>query len=225
MKNKIAESLNTGKLGALSQLLILLFLIEYTIETMPELASYSTALSHINDVFTGLFLLEYILRVWSSPKPFGYIFSFMGLIDFLSVIPRLLSGTDLKGLRIVRIVRIGKLFRNPKLKQAGDRLLSVFESIKNELVLFSVLAVVFIYVSSVGIYYFEHMVQPEGFGSIPKCFWWAIVTLTTVGYGDFYPVTIGGKVFTAVVTVVGIAIVAIPSGLIASGLIETKGKE
>ncbi|MGL1903776.1 MAG: ion transporter [Fibrobacterales bacterium] len=225
MKSKMNESFNSGVLGVISQLLIVLFLVEFTFETMHELYEYSVFLHHANTFFTGLFLIEYILRIWSSPKPIRYIFSIMGLIDFLSILPGLLTGADLKGLRIIRIIRIGKLLRNNKLKQASDRLFLVFQSIRNELVLFSVFALVFIYISSVGIYYFEHIAQPEGFGSIPKCFWWAIVTLTTVGYGDFYPITIGGKIFTALVTLIGIAIVAIPSGLIASGLIETKGKE
>ncbi len=225
MKSKMNESFNSGILGAISQLLIFLFLVEFTFESMQELVEYSAILKHTNMLFTGLFLLEYVLRVWASPKPLRYVFSVMGLIDFLSILPGLLTGADLKGLRIIRIVRIAKLLRNNKLRQASDRLFLVFYSIKNELALFSVFALVFIYLSSVGIYYFEHVAQPDGFGSIPKCFWWAIVTLTTVGYGDFYPITIGGKIFTALVTLIGIAIVAIPSGLIASGLIETKGKE
>ena len=89
---------------------------------------------------------------------------------------------------------------------------------------FSFLVFIFIYFSAVGIYHFEHEAQPEQFGSIPASLWWAIVSLTTVGYGDAYPITAAGKFFAGIVLIIGIGIVALPTGLIASALTGIKQK-
>lgn len=104
--------------------------------------------------------------------------------------------------------------------QAFTNLKNSFRSIKEELVIISSIAIIVIYISSVGIYYFENEVQPEVFSSIFHSLWWSIATLTTVGYGDIYPVTTGGKIFTSIVVIVGIGIVSVPAGLIASALIK-----
>jgi len=97
-----------------------------------------------------------------------------------------------------------------------------FQEIKKDLIVFSFIAFIFIYFSAVGIYHFENVAQPDKFESIPAAFWWAIISLTTVGYGDSYPITIGGKAFAGVVVIIGIGIVALPTGLIASALTEIK---
>ena len=97
-------------------------------------------------------------------------------------------------------------------------------SIRNELAVFSLSAMFLLYISAVGIYFFEKDVQPEKFGSILDSMWWALVTLTTVGYGDTYPITPLGKVFTSLIVVIGIAIIAIPTGLISSALTNTNNK-
>ena len=102
-----------------------------------------------------------------------------------------------------------------------------FHEIKKDLIIFSFIAFIFIYFSAVGVYHFEQEAQPDKFGSIPASFWWAIVSLTTVGYGDSYPITAGGKIFSGIVVIIGIGIVAIPTGLIASALtiIRNKGDD
>lgn len=89
---------------------------------------------------------------------------------------------------------------------------------KEELVLFGVTALILFYLASVGIYYFENTAQPEAFKSVFHSFWWAVTTLTTVGYGDAYPVTLGGKMFTFFALMIGLVFVAVPTGLFASAI-------
>jgi voltage-gated potassium channel len=97
-----------------------------------------------------------------------------------------------------------------------------FKLIKEELVLFFVVTVMTLYVSGMGIFYFEKPAQPEVFESMFDGLWWAVVTLTTVGYGDSYPVTVGGKIFTFVILFIGLAIVAVPTGLFATALSKAR---
>ena len=101
---------------------------------------------------------------------------------------------------------------------ALNRLRLAFLAVKEELILFLSATGFLLYISSVGIYYFENASQPEQFKSVFHCMWWAVGTLTTVGYGDIVPVTAGGKVFTGIVTLIGIGVVAVPTGLISSAL-------
>ena len=96
---------------------------------------------------------------------------------------------------------------------------------KEQILLFLFVTLILIYFSAVGIYFFENKVQPEHFASIFDSLWWAIITLTTVGYGDVYPVTIGGKVFTFFILMIGLGIVAIPTGIISSALTKSVDKK
>jgi voltage-gated potassium channel len=95
-----------------------------------------------------------------------------------------------------------------------------FKTMKEEMILFWIAASILLYLSSGGIYYCEHEAQPEAFKSIFHCLWWSIVTLTTVGYGDMYPITVGGKIFTSIIALLGIGVVAIPTGLMSSALMK-----
>ena len=96
---------------------------------------------------------------------------------------------------------------------------------KEEIVLFGVVTVMLMYLSAVGIYYFEHQAQPEAFKSVIHILWWSVTTLTTVGYGDVYPITAGGKIFTFIMLMIGLGIVAIPVGLLASALSKARMEE
>lgn len=108
-----------------------------------------------------------------------------------------------------------------------NRLRRALQSIKEELVLYVSLTLILLYISATGIYYFEYAAQPEQFKSIIHSLWWAVVTLTTVGYGDVYPITLGGRFFTFILLIIGLAIVAVPAGLLASALsqIEREDRE
>lgn len=128
----------------------------------------------------------------------------------------------LKSFRIFRLLRLFKLFRH---SSSIYRFIKAFKIIKHDLTVFGVAALMMIYISGAGIHYFENEVQPKLFASIFDGIWWGVVTLTTVGYGDAYPVTIGGKLFTFLILIIGLAIVAVPTGLIASALTEVREEE
>ena len=106
--------------------------------------------------------------------------------------------------------------------QALSRLGIALKLAKEELLLFLAMSLVVIYLAAVGIYYFEQSAQPEAFASVPHAMWWAVATLTTVGYGDLYPVTAGGKIFTFIILIVGLGLVAVPAGIVASALAKAR---
>ena len=118
-----------------------------------------------------------------------------------------------------------RIFKLLKYNSAIDRLLFAFREIKKELFIFLIATIFLLYVSSVGIYYFENEAQPEQFKSVFHSMWWAVATLTTVGYGDVYPITLGGKLFTTFIVFIGMGLVAVPTGLLASALAKTIGED
>ena len=163
-----------------------------------------------------IFTIEYILRFYTANKKIDYFLSFYGIVDLIAILPFYLTlGIDLRSIRVIRLLRLTKLLRyNTSLSVLKD----AFIRIKSELIIFTFTSVILIYISSIGIYYFENTAQPEAFKSIFHCMWWAVCTLTTVGYGDIYPITVGGKIFTSIISLLGIGIIAIPTGLLASSL-------
>ena len=230
MKNKIKNIIETqdSRIGyffdIFIQILIILSIFAFSIETLPDLNSKIISYLKIFELIAILiFTVEYLLRFYVSDKKIKYIFSFYGLIDLIAILPFYLptTGIDLRSVRAVRLLRLVKLFRfNKSLTILKTALLKI----KNELILFSFITFILLYISSLGIYIFENSAQPESFKSIFHCMWWAVCTLTTVGYGDVYPVTIGGKIFTGIITLVGIGVIAIPTGLFASSLTSTLEK-
>ena len=157
-----------------------------------------------------------------SKKPFGYIFSFYGLIDFLAVIPYYLSSIDLRFLRAFRVFRIFRAFKLIRYNKALNRFQIAYRIVKEELMLFLVVIVILLFIVSAGIYFFENQAQPDVFKSIFHSSWWSIVTLTTVGYGDVYPITLGGKIFTFFVLIIGVGVVTVPAGLVATALSKAR---
>ena len=219
------QDILSGKIFDFSiQLLVLLSLAAFTLSTMPRLSEQTyITLAKIERLCLLIFVFEYALRVFVTRYPLRYIFSFYGLIDLIAVLPFLITaGSDtlfMRALRLLRVFRIFKLLQfNPVLKRAGLAL----KLAKAELIVFTALAIVIMYLAAVGIYYFESVAQPEKFSSIPHSFWWAVITLTTVGYGDMYPITAGGKIFTFVILLVGLGSVAVPAGIISSALTEAR---
>ena len=155
-----------------------------------------------------------------------FVFSFYGLIDLLAILPFYLAlGFDLRSARILRFLRLFRLIKLIRYNKAIKRFQRAFIMIKQELIMFSFVSFILFYLSAVGIYYFENSVQPEAFSSIFSSMWWSVVTLTTVGYGDIVPITIGGRIFTFVILMLGLGIIAIPSGMISSALTEARAME
>lgn len=165
---------------------------------------------------TALFVAEYLLRLATAPNRWRYIVSFYGIVDLAAILPTLL-GLDLRALRAIRLFRLFRLLKITRTK-ALRRFVRALWTVKDEGLIFLFTTALVLYFAATGIYLFEHDVQPDAFGSIPESLWWAVATLTTVGYGDTYPVTSGGRVFTSIVLLCGMAIVAAPAGLVATAL-------
>ena len=207
--------------------LIIYSIITLSLETLPGLSSGAERLLRVSEiVVTLLFTAEYVLRIATSLEKRKYIFSFFGIIDFLAIAPFYLSlGVDLRGIRAFRLFRTFRILKLSRYSKAIGRFGKAFALAKEEAILFMLATVVLLYLSAVGIYYFEHQVQPEQFKSIPHSLWWAVATLTTVGYGDVYPITAGGKVFTFIILMIGLGIIAVPAGLVASALSKVREDE
>lgn len=207
--------------------LILYSMITLSIETMPGLSDSTAPFLRVSEIIiTLLFTVEYILRVATSEKRFGYIFSFYGIIDLLAIIPFYLSlGIDMRGLRAFRLFRIFRVLKIARYSKAMNRFGKAIVLAREEAVLFMLVTAILLFLSAVGIYYFEHQAQPDNFKSIPHGLWWAVATLTTVGYGDVYPITAGGRLFTFVILMIGLGIVAVPAGLVAAVLSQVREDE
>lgn len=209
------------------QMLILLSVITFSIETLPDLSAGAKKLLGITEaIITLLFTFEYFLRLSVAENKLGYALSFYGLIDLIAILPfYIASGVDLRSLRIFRMLRLLRLMKLFRYSKAAHRFSRAFVMAKEEIALFSVITAMLLFLSSVGIYYFEHEAQPEVFKSVFHSLWWAVATLTTVGYGDIYPITVGGKIFTFFILMVGLGIVAVPAGLLASALSRVRMEE
>ena len=205
------------------QALIILSSVSFSIDTLPNLSeSFRFSLNFFETITVIIFSLEYILRLYVSKKPLSYMFSFYGIIDILAILPFYINiFIDLRFLRVFRIFRV---FRALKLLRYS-RAIKRFNLVKEEVVLFIIVSVVLIFISSAIIYYFEKESQPEVFSSIFHSAWWSIVTLTTVGYGDVYPITLGGKIFTFFVLMIGVGFVTVPAGLVATALSKARELE
>ncbi|MFV0572719.1 MAG: ion transporter [Xanthomarina gelatinilytica] len=205
------------------QVLILISIVTFTMETIPDLKPETRSLLYAIEVFSVIvFSVEYLLRIYVAESKPKFIFSFFGIIDFLAILPFYLSfGVDLRSLRALRFLRLFRIFKLVRYNRAINHFTNAIKSSKEEILLFLFVTLILIYFAAVGIYYFENAAQPEHFSSIFDSLWWAIVTLTTVGYGDVYPITVGGKVFTFIILLIGLGIVAIPTGIISSALTKS----
>ncbi|MBU2586058.1 MAG: ion transporter [Bacteroidetes bacterium] len=212
------------------QLLILLSILSFTVESIPNLSQeLRNVLDYLEIISVTIFTIEYLLRLFVADSRIRFIFSFYGMIDLLAILPfYVASGIDLRSIRIFRLFRLIRLFKLFRYSKAIKRYKNAFSLIKAELAIFLSATLFLLYVSSVGIYYFENSVQPEQFSSVFHCMWWAVATLTTIGYGDMYPITAGGKIFTSIIVIIGLGVVAVPTGLFASALtkcIQLEDKE
>ncbi len=209
------------------QVLILVSIITFSIETIPNLKPETKTILQVIEWFSVIvFSLEYVLRIYVADSKPKFIFSFFGIIDLLAILPFYLSfGVDLRSLRALRFLRLFRILKLVRYNRAMNHFTSAIKSAKEEIFLFIFITLILIYFSAVGIYYFENEAQPEHFSSIFDSLWWAIITLTTVGYGDVYPITVGGKVFTFIILMIGLGIVAIPTGIISSALTKSVDKK
>ena len=207
--------------------LIIFSALSIGVETLPNLSpGISAFLSVAEVVIVAAFTIEYVLRIVTAPKPLAYIFSFWGIVDLVAVLPFYLAlGLDLRALRALRLLRLIRLLKIARYSVAASRMSAAFRLVREELILFYGFALLILYLCSIGIYYFEHDAQPAKFASVFDAMWWSAITLSTVGYGDVYPVTPGGRVFTVFVLFVALGIIAVPTGLFASAMSRLRAEQ
>ncbi len=248
LRQKTFELLDTGSDDLTGKLidwflmaLIAINVVAVIMETVDTFqAKYAVALYWLEIFSVFVFTIEYILRFWScveapeyqsdvspSISRLKYIFTPMAIIDLVAIAPFYLAflfNIDLRFLRVLRLLRIFKLTRY---SEAMTTLLKVLRDEISSFAAAIFIMIVIMIIAASGIYLVEKDHQPEFYGSIPQSMWWSIVTLTTVGYGDAYPITTIGKIFAAVIMVAGVGLVALPTGILASGFSENlhRGRE
>ncbi len=241
MKKKVHEVLSVSKEKrtlswyidvSIMSLIVVNVLVTITETVQPIYEAYQAWFDTFELVSVIIFTLEYVLRVWTADldpryqKPFfgrlKYMFSPMALIDLLAILPFYLPflGVDLRHLRVLRALRIFRLFKIVRYVQAILFIKNVFQNKREELTVSLIFTLFLLLIVSTVMYYVEHLAQPEAFASIPQTMWWGIATLTTVGYGDIYPITPLGKLLGGVIAIIGIGLFALPAGILASGFSE-----
>ncbi len=220
--------------------LIIVNVLAIVLESIPSLyEAYEITFFRLEIVSCSIFILEYVLRVWASVEDpetiedesgtqitngrrrINFMLKPLAIIDFLAFVPIFLQllfpGVDLRFLRALRLLRVFKLTRY---FQSFEMILEVLHDEWRSLAGTVFIMLVILVIAACGLYYIERDIQPDKFGSIPEAMWWAMAALTTVGYGDSYPITPIGKIIGSIVTLLGIGMVALPSGILASSFSE-----
>ncbi len=214
--------------------LIGLTIAAVVLQSFRELnALYSNWFTLFEYISIAIFTLEYLLRLWtadlSHPEHppmkvrLKYLFSFMALVDLLAILPfylPMIISIDLRFLRMLRLTRLFRVFKLNRYSRALNLIGKVFKEKKEELLSTVFIMLLLILISSTLIYHIESEQQPEMFPNIIASFWWAVATLTTVGYGDIYPITGAGKILASIIAITGIGLVALPTGIISSGFMD-----
>jgi voltage-gated potassium channel len=214
--------------------LIILNVIAVILETVKGLhARYETFFRYFDNISVFIFTVEYVLRVWSCTHDPRYKGSIKGrikymltpgaLIDLLAFLPNYFHAFldfDLRILRLLRFMRFFRLFRLTAYTKSAQMIFNVFKSRLNELLLSFIMVLFLIVIASCLLFFAEHNAQPDSFSSIPATMWWAVVTLTTTGYGDMHPITTVGKILAGIIMLTGVALFALPAGIITVGFLE-----
>ncbi|MGN0571690.1 MAG: ion transporter [Candidatus Fimenecus sp.] len=215
-------------------ILIIINVILVIAETFDISPTTEKVFYYIETVSVIIFTIEYLCRVWTAdllyPNLNGfrsrlkYIFSFIALIDLFAILPfyiPFIIPVDLRVLRMLRIIRLFRIFKLNRYTTALTTIAEVFRKKKNQLISSIFVVLLLMIVASVLMYNIESKAQPEVFDNAFSALWWSVATLTTVGYGDIYPITAMGKVLSAIIALLGIGLVAVPTGIISSGFMET----
>lgn len=228
-----------GRVVVISMIsLILLNVLAVMAESVAWIrADFARSLEVFETFSVTVFVVEYILRLWSctaSPKFRGamlgrirFVLTPLAVVDLLAVLPALLlwTGMDLRFLRALRLTRLFRLAKLGRYSRALQAIWQVVRGKRAELVIALLWMAVVLVVASSLMYMAENEQQPEAFSSIPATMWWGIMTLTTVGYGDVYPITVLGKLTAAVIAVVGIGLFALPAGILGSAFVELREQQ
>lgn len=242
MKNKILKIINADSdnylpskiFDIIIMFLILESVISVVLSTFSNIPIFIAELMNFIEILSIIiFTIEYLLRIWTSDllyPQYGffksrlkYMFSFMAIIDLLAILPfwiPFITNIDLRILRTLRLTRMLRIFKLSRYIIALSIIGNVFKRKKEQLTSSIFVVFVLMFIASIMMYYFEHDAQPDVFANAFSGLWWAIATLTTVGYGDIYPITVMGKVISAIIALLGIGLVAVPTGIISSGFCE-----
>lgn len=206
-------------------------------QSMPELAHYDPLLSAAERWIVYFFTAEYLLRLWSCPEGEAQCGSWrarlrfalkpMSLVDLAAILPFFLegfAGGNTVVFRLLRIFRLVRVLKFGRYHSSMGLLGKVLYMRRAELAISTVLVLSLVVITSTLMYAVEHDAQPKAFASIPASMWWGIVTLTTVGYGDVYPITVAGKVIAGISVMLGLGLFALPAGILASGFTEELAK-
>jgi len=172
------------------------------------------------------FSIEYIYRILQARKGLGiqsYALSFFGIIDLLAILPFFLPfiiAVDARAIRVLRLLRLVNVIKIGRHNKAINTLIKVIRSVRTEVAVTLFASVVVVVFAGILMYYAEHETQPEVFNNMSQSIWWAVATLTTIGYGDIYPITAMGKIIASSLAFVGVGLVAIPAGLISAAYVE-----
>lgn len=212
---------------------ILLNLFIAIFDTFTQSIPYRPVLDIVENITVAGFTIEYILRVWTAEYLYpnkkrwlarvSYIFSLGGIVDLLSFLPNYLPVFFPAGavaFRIFRVIRILRLFRVNSYYDALNIIGQVIKRKKDQILSSVFIIVMLIIASSLCMYSLEHEAQPDVFKNAFSGIWWSVSTLLTVGYGDIYPVTVLGKIFSILITFLGVGMVAIPTGILSAGFVE-----
>ena len=216
--------------------LIVLNVIAVMLETIEHLhLQYRIYFDWFDRISVYIFTIEYVLRVWScthDPRYKGsvkgrikYMLTPGAIIDLLAFFPYYIlaiADIDLRTLRLLRLIRFFRLFRLTAYTRSAKLIFNIFKTRKNDLILSFILILFLIIIASCALYFTEHLhpINKKHFTSIPATLWWAVVTLTTTGYGDMYPMTVLGKIIAGIIMLCGVAFFALPAGIIVAGFLD-----
>lgn len=217
-----------GRLFDLTLLMsIVLSVLVIMLESVKSIkAEYGNVLIILEWVFTILFTIEYILRIYCVGKPKKYIFSFFGIVDLLAIIPTYLTlffaiGPGINTIRILRFVRIYNVLKLGNFTDSGNIILSaLFESRHKIAVFLTAIMTLVVFVGGL-VYFVESTHENSQFSSIPSAIYWAVVTITTVGFGDITPVTPVGQFLASILMISGYAIIAVPTGIVTGEIVKS----
>ena len=207
-------------------IIIILSVIGVMLDSDKEIhKEYGDLLFYFEWGFTIFFTIEYFLRIYCSHNTRKYIFSSMGIIDLLSIIPTYLVGFyapigSLIDIRIMRLIRVFRIFQLSSYLRSGHTMQIALRSSRPKIIVFILYISLIVIILGTLMYIIEG--QQNGFDNIPKSIYWAVVTLTTVGYGDVVPITALGKTVSAFIMMLGYAIIAVPTGIVASELSKNR---
>ena len=206
---------------------IMLSITAVMLESVPDIRrDYGDLLVIVEWIFTIFFSIEYILRIMAEKERGRYIFSFFGIIDYLAIVPTYLAvifppAHYLLDIRIFRLLRIFRIFKLVRYVKESRMLIDTLKAARPKIIIFFVVVITITVIVGTLLYMLED--EASGFTSIPRSVYWAIVTITTVGYGDIAPETIMGQILASVMMILGYAIIAIPTGIFGAELIKANG--